>query len=122
MCITLIHFLFCKFSLTLSLCFHFYSQTLLTISAVLCQDLSFATTQDALQHAMGTILSNTDIFNSLSYSSSVLKDVSSLLARGPATSGHILAQHALADVHRLFGRGRTDLKSKKIGELHDVLH
>ena len=100
--------------------FTLYSQTLLTISAVLCQDLSFATTQDALQHAMGTILSNTDIFSSLSYSSSVLKDISSLLAKRPATTGQTLAQHALADIHRLFGRGRTDLKSKKIGELYDV--
>ena len=84
---------------------------MLAISAVLSQDLSFTTTQDALHHAMGTVLSNTEFFNSVAYSSSVLKDVSSLVG-GTSVSEHSLVQHALADAYKLLRRGRAELKSK----------
>ena len=85
---------------------------MLTISAVLSQDLSFTTTQDALHHAMGTVLSNTDLFNSIEYSSSVLKDASSLLGGRTSVSKHSLVQHALADAHKLLRKGRAELKTK----------
>lgn len=96
------------------LMFNFVSQTACEISAVLSEKLIFCTAQDALEHAMAAVQHKSEFFNSQSFSSSVLKDVSSILTT-VGSSGCLLAVHALTDLHRLARKGRYQLKRRKTG-------
>ncbi|XP_033641703.1 zinc finger HIT domain-containing protein 2-like [Asterias rubens] len=83
------------------------AKNLLELSATLSHNVNFTDTEESLASAVHN--ASISLFNSNTFSSSILRDVTHLLLGQASDSPTAYIQSALSDMHRLFGAARKQL-------------